>query len=560
MPFEREELIQFLGSIYPFFKRPPAELETALNLAEEFYFEPGQMIYEEGGEAESLFIVVDGQVQLKRRRQPEGRRQHTDQTLAVLEAGDFFGYEMLEVKGVYHATATTNEGAAVLIFNRQQLSDLVAAIPDLETSLETIFSSYRLAQRVYLSWLQPNEVIHYLGRRHPFNLVMRLAPPALAGLVGVPLLGGWALTSDLMLLPLLLLGGLALGLLFWVIWASVDWSNDYAVVTNQKVVFQERVVLLYESRQEAPISAVLAVSEDTSQVGRLVGYGDVTVRTYAGTIRLPCQDHPEQVELIINAAMQRASHVHTEAERRTMRAALRRRLGMESGPAPAGMQEPVEAVIQPGVLQRWLTHFFQIRFEQDRTITYRTHWLFLLLKLALPSLAGLILFGLAAAGIWGLIPELSGAAALVLIGGLWVGTTLWWLYQYADWRNDYYVITDDQVLDVYKKPLGREEKRAAPIKNIQSVRFERLGIIGLLLNFGTVTIKVGETDLTFDLVFNPSEVQQILLQRIAELANREKQAVLTAQREMMADYLKIYDDINRDRQPGDASGLSQEKG
>ena len=55
-----------------------------------------------------------------------------------------------------------------------------------------------------------------------------------------------------------------------------------------------------------------------------------------------------------------------------------------------------------------------------------------------------------------------------------------------DWHNDIYLITPDQVVDVNKKPLGHEERQAAPLKNILGIEYKRLGIIGLLLNFGTV--------------------------------------------------------------------------
>jgi hypothetical protein len=84
------------------------------------------------------------------------------------------------------------------------------------------------------------------------------------------------------------------------------------------------------------------------------------------------------------------------------------------------------------------------------------------------------------------------------------------------------MVTDEQILDVYRKPLAREERRVAPLRSIQSIEFERLGIIGLLLNFGTVYIRVGDTQLTFDQVFNPSEVQRELFNRIATREYRER--------------------------------------
>jgi hypothetical protein len=114
------------------------------------------------------------------------------------------------------------------------------------------------------------------------------------------------------------------------------------------------------------------------------------------------------------------------------------------------------------------------------------------------------------------------------------------------------VITDDQVLDVYKKPLGLEEKKAAPIKNIQAVEFSRKGIIGLLLNYGTVSIRVGDTLLTFDDVFNPAEVQRELFKRIADRDYKEKQASIASEQQRVLDLIEIYHQVveeQRSRKP-----------
>ena len=81
-----------------------------------------------------------------------------------------------------------------------------------------------------------------------------------------------------------------------------------------------------------------------------------------------------------------------------------------------------------------------------------------------------------------------------MIGGIW------WLYQYVDWRNDIYVLTLDKIFDIERKPLTREDKREASLANILSLENARIGLTGLILNYGTVTINVGNEKLTFDYV------------------------------------------------------------
>ena len=44
-------------------------------------------------------------------------------------------------------------------------------------------------------------------------------------------------------------------------------------VTNRRVLFQEKVVLLYDSRLESPLDVVQSTSITTSQCGRCLGFG-----------------------------------------------------------------------------------------------------------------------------------------------------------------------------------------------------------------------------------------------------------------------------------------------
>jgi hypothetical protein len=151
------------------------------------------------------------------------------------------------------------------------------------------------------------------------------------------------------------------------------------------------------------------------------------------------------------------------------------------------------------------------------TLFVFTGYLFLVPGALLPPIAGWVLLGL-------LFPVLFG----------------WWLYEYIDWRNDFFMVTDEQILDVYRKPLAREERRAAPLRSIQSIEFERLGLIGLFLNFGTVYIRVGDTQLTFDEVYNPSEVQRELFNRLASREYRDRLAEQQREQDRMSQWLSTY--------------------
>ena len=89
----------------------------------------------------------------------------------------------------------------------------------------------------------------------------------------------------------------------------------------------------------------------------------------------------------------------------------------------------------------------------------------------------------------------------------------------------------------------------APLKSIQSVEFERLGFIGLVLNYGTVYIRIGDTRFSFDNVYNPSEVQRDLFRRIASQANRDRRREADAERQRILDVLEAYHEVTRNSLP-----------
>jgi len=120
------------------------------------------------------------------------------------------------------------------------------------------------------------------------------------------------------------------------------------------------------------------------------------------------------------------------------------------------------------------------------------------------------------------------------------GASLWLAYTYADWRNDIYRLTPDQVIDIDRKPLGRESRRSAPLDKILAVEYERRGIIPMLLNFGTVYIRVSTEVLTFDNVYQPSKVQEDIFRRMQAAAAAAREREIDAERERVAHWFGVY--------------------
>ena len=101
-------------------------------------------------------------------------------------------------------------------------------------------------------------------------------------------------------------------------------------------------------------------------------------------------------------------------------------------------------------------------------------------------------------------------------------------------------MTEDKIFDIDRKPFGNVQSRSAPLENILSIRYERKGIIGYLLNYGTVYIQIGSDDFVFEDVRDPGAVQHDLDNRRMARITKEKQAEQKKERERMVDWIFAY--------------------
>lgn len=162
-------------------------------------------------------------------------------------------------------------------------------------------------------------------------------------------------------------------------------------------------------------------------------------------------------------------------------------------------------------------------------VVYRAHWAFFI-KLAYRPL--LIFLGLMILLIIGMSEKweiMSFPETVPVIIVMMVVMFLWIIYAFFDWINDLYIIEADSVKDINKKPFAKKDINIAMMGKIQSVRFRKNGLIQLMLNFGTLNIVVGESELDFDYVPQPEKVQQVILSRVEDYAKRQKQSEMDKQ-------------------------------
>jgi len=529
----QSRVVELLKRVYPFRILEEADLVWIAEAGEVLRFDPGQDFYDQGQPAEYFHLILEGDINLS------FNTGKMEVSMGVVEDDDQFGVEVVESQALYLTSALAVSEGLLFRLHRETVLELLHHIPALALPLQMQAHSLRLSLEVNLDWRATDETVFYIDRRHPYFMWLRLFFPIILFIASLTILTFLAFAN----LPGTLLPGFAAGLAsflagLWVIWNYVDWSNDYSIITNRRVIFQERVVLLYDSRQEAPLTAVLSNKIESSQFGRIIGYGDLILKTFTGTLAFPDLRHPEVVANLLEDRRKRVIQLHERAERRTLRKLIRRRLGfVTDGPS---QQAPVIRQLKPWSLSTVLANILRMRWEQNGVITYRKHWILLLQTIFFPGLLFVVVALLAILGALRVLPLLEPLAMLGLgaVGLLLLGFWCW--YTYEDWANDQYIVSDDQIIDIYKKPLGEEEKQVAPVRNIQSVEFERQGILGLVLNYGTVFIRIGDTRFSFDMVYDPSDVQRDLFVRIDRLNYREKQREAMAARLRMVDALEAY--------------------
>lgn len=544
MPSDTDQVFAFLNNIHLFHSYHLTEqqlielagLFTKTNLAE------NEVLYHQGDHADSFYIIMEGQVQVSRNA---GRNE---KKTTKLSTGDFFGEEPWMGSSHRHNMTAAETDCILLSISRDQFKVLLQRVPDFKTKIHATVANRKLAGKKRWTWMSPDEIVYVLLRKHSYFLFSGLTVPLTLLAFGlfisiylffyVPFLKGLFMVEAIG-------GAWCVGSLLWLGWRIWDWSNDYCFVTNLRVIWLEKVAGIYESRQEAPIQTILSVGVVSDQIGRMVGFGDVVVRTYTGSILLSRIKDPMIVASIIEEQLRRSRGVIVKEEASEMERAIRSSLiNSPNNDQPTTktetIQKPVASTVKPGFIKQFLAYLFQVRIDTGDVVTYRKHW-FVLVGATWKQI---ILFGLVIVALVGRIHEvstfLSSDIALILAGFSLTIIFLWWLYDVIDWHNDIYQVTADQIIDIDRKPFGSEKKKTAPLENILSIGYERLGILGLLFNYGTVNIKIGNTTFDFKYVFNPSRVQQDIFRRKLAKEALQKKSERDAERERLSSWIATY--------------------
>jgi hypothetical protein len=547
--------VAFLKKIHLFYGLEDDEYALLADQLHEQTFPKGAVIFVQDAKPDAFYLIYSGNVKVVR------RVERKDIQLATLVKNDYFGEMALVANRRRSATATATADTTLLVLSRSNFEKLYKRAAHIKINLELAVKSRQLARRMKFKWLRPDEVIYFLARKHPVALWEKLSFPAALLFFPFALFYIWFFRVPFVIFPLV--GGLLFLLLVaWMLWLWVDWGNDYYIVTNQRVVWLEKVVGIYDSRQESPIGTILSVGIESNRVGRILDYGNVIVRTFVGKIPFNQVGHPEEAAKMVEEYWNRTKEYAAGVEKEAMKNAIRKRLGLplpKIAPGfgePAPLAKPTTAPPKPSARLSAILKFLgadtlKLRYESGDRVIYRKHWVVLVLDAWISVVCMLGILGMFFARLIQLA-YLPNDRFISLQGGLtvdaWAAAFLvaffpffgWFAYQVLDWSNDIFEVTNDQIIDIDRKPFGSETRNAAPLEGILGTIYERKGILGNLFNYGTVYITVGGSKLAFEDVMDPATVQSDIDRRRMARNAKKKESEIAIERDRMAEWLATY--------------------
>lgn len=535
-----------------------AEFKEVMDLLRARNVDEGEILLAAGSDDTNLYIVRKGKLLIR-----SAEKNGHDPVIKFVGVGDVLN-ELTFVTG--HLSDVTIETASpvqlwyigrgefqLLISRNDQLRDHLTYS---QTELNFIRQSKRFdAQR-------PGELVLWFSRKHWWIFVRSQWFTALIlVLIGVTFLPPLRPMFSGVLGTVFILVLLFFALVSFV-WFVVDYLNDYYAITDQRVIHRERIFLIYDQQDEAPVGQVQNVSVNRPGfITTLLNVGNIAIETLGAraNIQFEWVGKPDKVTKIILEQQARARVEIRASERSKVRTELRREMDVGAKPPSEEKKKegkkksaPLSQRVATGLTNMRNNVLPRLRLAREGEIIYRKHWLVLLGTTAVPFLS-LLLYVAALVFIRINLPALSellfGSFAVfaVLLVGLML--MFWVVWNYEDWRNDLYIVTADRLIDFKRSPFGLQgtTQKTAGLSSVQNVTATTKGFIDNLFNLGDVSIRTGgaENQLLFARVWNPRAVQREVVQRLEQFQADQRDVEAARRRREFIEWIGIYDELTR---------------
>jgi CRP-like cAMP-binding protein/membrane protein YdbS with pleckstrin-like domain len=585
----RVNLQRRLREVYLFTHLPDNHLRLLTGYVSLVYHRPGDIVARQGEPANSLMILDEGEAVVRLqigRGQPrpvtylKAQRAAAAPLASAAEAeGNYLGAHALLADEMRGATVEVTQPSTWIILSRQDFGRFLADAGLRPDDLEKFQPLDTQASAVSPS-SDDDLPLPYKVRRHWIIPLTRILPLVVFGAIVFLLVAAGGAAG----LPVGLIGVLrAVGIVllaataFLIMYRYVDWLNDTYEVTNEAVIHTEKKLFFSEERYEIPLQQIQNVNIFVSVLGQLLGYGNVGIDTAAakGQIDFTSIPRPAFVQgLIQDASVQARSGIHVQ-----QRESIRQQLEDQLNPDRLKPSIPDSVLVQPVVESeptsparfdrfRSFTGWFP-RFEmrENGQVIWRKHWINLIQRTGLQAILMLLavylllVYALAfVTAVFGLTPIALPPVSWIgfegwlflLIAFLGIAAILWFIYQYVDWRNDIYIVTDNEVIDV-ERDLAiypffffyTESRRQASLANVQYVDLNIPHPVAMILNYGHVLVQTAGAEGTLDFltVSNPRRVHDEILRRLGAYQDGQRAREFQERWGDMPQWFETYRDV-----------------
>ncbi len=536
------------------------ELASHFELVE---FKAEEVVFNQGDPGDAFYAIQDGQVEVTRAGFAKGPR-----LLSKLVSGDYFGEMALHDRRTRSATIKALTALKLWKLSRDDYYRSIFNNPKIKPHMEVAIRSRNFARNAdFLELLRgdkskekTDEIVYLATLQHSIFLWAMLIPSLVGMLLVLALAAGVFYGQTLIPESLRLGAWIAVVVLFvvdlaWMVWNWVDFHNDWYIVTNKRIIDIDKVVFLFDSRAEVPLTSVSNTVVSASEWGRLLDYGDLVVNTFSGPITFHNVPYPQATADMILEHLNRIRLQQKLQERDALKATIRKSLADK--PQQATLAKAPPPTKKPPPPPKFLLEFqglrgrlkLSIREQQGDAIVYHKHHYVLIQRIGLQLLGVLgvifVLF-LYTFRIFTFDPIITLAVSLTVFI-IFVTSAL---YQFLDWRNDIYMVTPTQIIDMERKPFGEEHRKAANLESVMNVSYTRPSFLANFLNYGTVIVQTGPGgEMKFFNVFNPLGVQQDIYRRKEARSNAVAAAASKQRQEELGQYFSaFYEVLEEDRQ------------
>jgi len=529
MDINREQLAGLLRQVYLFHNLDNEQIDRLLAEVELVLFQDGKMIYLENALSEAFYIVLEGKVEILK------EKNHALVYKNIIKP--FFGFgEDIFLDAQRITSARALDDVILIKINEHTLKSIAEENTAFHQAILQQYASYNYLINSRFKAI-PEETLCFISQSHPIAVISKMAI-LLFGFIAAWLLIFLLRDQGLFTTRFFqwFLGACSLGAIIWLLYVYFEWSNDYFFFTDKRVSSTQRAYLFLEERRELPLSAVESIEIRKNFFGRALDFGNLEVNTLTGSTLIRQVPAVEKTQALLQYLVGKRRDLEKKEALKTFREDLQERihpLAAYRNKKPNHDENEVETELEDDDLGT--------RTNQDKEeIILRKHFTVLVSKTFIPVflLLSHFLFYLFVR-----INQYALASSTVFNGIMVIDTVIfiiWTLYRYLDWQNDRFIISDQMLIDIDRKPLGSEEKRSAPIERIQSIRYKKKGIFGLLFNFGTVYIRIGDEEFTFDDLYRPAEITQVIFDARERLLEAEKTSMHNEDHQRALDWIEAY--------------------